>query len=135
MEQERELPPADGSSLSYFVTPLLSYPVHSVSSFSRSWIPTSPSQLRSPTQTGVYVGLPSKWSRGESNPRAGSTGACDSRGPRASGDKGGAESGAVEADTAPTDLDLAKVIEAWPTLSDPIRAGIVAMVEASRGQS
>src|SRR4051794_25796744 len=30
----------------------------------------------------------------------------------------------------PDDPDLAAVIEAWPTLPEPIRAGIVAMVES-----
>jgi hypothetical protein len=30
--------------------------------------------------------------------------------------------------SAPLDRDLAKIIEAWPTLPDPVRAGIVAMV-------
>lgn len=33
--------------------------------------------------------------------------------------------------TPPTPPDLAEVIDAWPILSEPIRAGIVAMVEAS----
>jgi hypothetical protein len=33
----------------------------------------------------------------------------------------------------PSDPDLASLIEAWPTLLDPIRAGILAMIRASGG--
>jgi hypothetical protein len=32
---------------------------------------------------------------------------------------------------APTDPDLCQVIDAWPTLPEAVRAGIVAMVKAS----
>ncbi len=32
----------------------------------------------------------------------------------------------------PQDPDLRRVVEAWPTLPAPIRAGIVAMVEVSK---
>ncbi|HUT57138.1 MAG TPA: hypothetical protein VNA25_04610 [Phycisphaerae bacterium] len=44
----------------------------------------------------------------------------------------GAESGADSAETAPVHPDLAKVIEAWPTLPEAVRAGILAMVEAAK---
>ncbi len=43
---------------------------------------------------------------------------------------GGAESGAVVGRTAPSDPDLAKVIEVWPTLPDPIKRAIMAMIDA-----
>ncbi len=33
----------------------------------------------------------------------------------------------------PQDPDLRRLVEAWPTLPDPVRAGIVAMVEATAG--
>jgi len=33
---------------------------------------------------------------------------------------------------APTDPDLAAIVTAWPTLPEPIRAGILAMVRAAR---
>ena len=31
------------------------------------------------------------------------------------------------------DADLRRLVEAWPTLPDPVRAGIVAMIEATAG--
>jgi hypothetical protein len=34
-------------------------------------------------------------------------------------------------DIRQTDPDLAAIVDAWPTLPEPIRAGIVAMVKAS----
>jgi hypothetical protein len=34
-------------------------------------------------------------------------------------------------DALPPDPDLAAVVAAWPTLSEPIRAGILALVKAS----
>ena len=36
---------------------------------------------------------------------------------------------------AQIDIDLAVIVEAWPTLPEPIRAGIVAMVRASNSES
>ncbi len=33
----------------------------------------------------------------------------------------------------PLDDDLRRVVEAWPTLPDPVRAGILAMIEATAG--
>jgi NAD(P)H-hydrate repair Nnr-like enzyme with NAD(P)H-hydrate dehydratase domain len=39
--------------------------------------------------------------------------------------------GAFAAEIAPADPDLAALLAGWPTLPDPIRAGIVAMVKAS----
>jgi hypothetical protein len=33
------------------------------------------------------------------------------------------------------DPDLTAVLDAWPTLAEPIKAGIVAMVRAARGGS
>jgi hypothetical protein len=46
--------------------------------------------------------------------------------------RGGAESGAVSA-SGQFDADLAALIEAWPSLPGPVRAGIVAMVNAMCG--
>jgi hypothetical protein len=34
-------------------------------------------------------------------------------------------------DTCQTDPDLARIVDAWPTLPEAIRAGIVAMVQAA----
>ena len=45
--------------------------------------------------------------------------------------EGGAESGAVGAAEARIDADLALVIDAWPTLPEAIKAGILAMVQAA----
>jgi hypothetical protein len=45
----------------------------------------------------------------------------------------GAESGALGAQNGLFDPRLASVIEAWPTLPEAIKAGIVAMVRASGG--
>ena len=72
-----------------------------------------------------------RWSRGESNPRAGSTKRCKERGSTSAHNQGGAESGAVENHTAPADPDLAKVIEVWPTLPAAIKRAILAMIDAS----
>ena len=71
---------------------------------------------------------------------------------RESADRGAAESGAVgarniaidpdsadsDASIGPnpgdeTDPDLATFVEAWPTLPEAVRAGIVAMVKAAKG--
>jgi hypothetical protein len=47
--------------------------------------------------------------------------------------EGGAESGAVAAETRPIDPDFAALIDAWPTLPQAIRAGILALVRAAGG--
>ena len=44
---------------------------------------------------------------------------------------GGAESGAVGAQSASFDADLRHIIEHWPSLPDDVKAGIVAMVRAA----
>ena len=46
-------------------------------------------------------------------------------------ESGGAESGAVDAPSAPIPPELGKVIDAWPTLPEKVRARILAMVEAA----
>lgn len=33
----------------------------------------------------------------------------------------------------PQDPDLRQVVESWPTLPDPVRTGILAMIEATAG--
>lgn len=50
---------------------------------------------------------------------------------RESAPQGGAESGAVGAQTPPIDPDLQAVVKAWPGLPESVRAGIVAMVRAA----
>ena len=45
----------------------------------------------------------------------------------------GAKSGALATQIGPIDPGLALLIEAWPTLLEPIRAGILAMVRAAGG--
>ncbi len=72
-----------------------------------------------------------KWSRGESNPRADSTKPCDNSGFASKANQGGAESGAVDSEEAPTDPDLQRLIEAWPTLPKPVKAGVVAMMNSA----
>ncbi len=52
-------------------------------------------------------------------------------------DSTGAVSGAIGAHkppSPPADPALARLIEAWPTLPEVVRAGIVAMIDASAGQ-
>jgi hypothetical protein len=46
---------------------------------------------------------------------------------------GGVKSGALAPKTQAIDPALAALIDAWPTLPDAIRAGIVAMVRAAGG--
>ncbi len=43
----------------------------------------------------------------------------------------GADAGAVETRNAHEDPDLRAIIDAWPALSEAIKAGILAMVKAS----
>jgi len=50
-------------------------------------------------------------------------------------DSAGADAGAVETKTAHDDGDLQAIIDAWPTLPDAIRAGILAMVKAAGGSA
>ena len=45
--------------------------------------------------------------------------------------RGGAKSGALAASDAETAADLRAVVEAWPTLSNALRAGIVAIVRSA----
>jgi hypothetical protein len=45
--------------------------------------------------------------------------------------RGGAESGAVGAENVPNDPRLAAIAEAWPTLPEPIKVGILAMIRAA----
>ena len=45
----------------------------------------------------------------------------------------GAECGALDGQTALHGGDLRRLIDAWPTLPDPVRAGILAMVEVAKG--
>jgi hypothetical protein len=47
-------------------------------------------------------------------------------------ESGGAESGADSAENGPTDPDLLKVAAAWPDVSEPIKAAILAMIETAR---
>ena len=47
-------------------------------------------------------------------------------------DQSGAESGALSAENHPTDPNLTLIISAWPRLPEPIKAGIIAMIQAAR---
>ena len=47
-------------------------------------------------------------------------------------ERGGAESGARDAQTGPIDDDLAELIAAWPGLPNDVKADVLAMVKASR---
>jgi hypothetical protein len=44
---------------------------------------------------------------------------------------GGAKSGAASPDRSPADPDLARLVDAWPTLPPPIRAAVLALVETA----
>jgi hypothetical protein len=46
---------------------------------------------------------------------------------------GGAESSALGAQNGLFDHELAAVVDAWPTLPEPIKAGILAMIRAAGG--
>lgn len=46
---------------------------------------------------------------------------------------GGAESGAPAARTVVSDPELATLVDAWADLPDPVRRGILAMIEAAKG--
>jgi hypothetical protein len=46
--------------------------------------------------------------------------------------RGAAESGAFGPEGAPIDADLQAIVDAWPTLPEPVRVGIQAMVRAAQ---
>jgi hypothetical protein len=46
----------------------------------------------------------------------------------------GANSGALLPDPSAIDNDLARLIVVWPTLADPVRRAILALIEAAGGQ-
>ena len=52
---------------------------------------------------------------------------------RKSSAAGGAESGAVGRQTTPDDPELRRVVAAWPTLLDPIRRAVLALVDTVSG--
>jgi hypothetical protein len=52
-----------------------------------------------------------------------------------SGAPGSKTSGAEASKGQPSDPNLARLIEAWPNLSDPIRLGILAIVNAALPKS
>jgi hypothetical protein len=49
-----------------------------------------------------------------------------------SSDQSGAESGALGAQEATLDPDLAAVVDAWPALPGTIKAGILAIIRAAK---
>ena len=49
-------------------------------------------------------------------------------------DESGAESGALDAENGPKDPQLTAIIDAWPTLPEPIKAGVLAIIKAAEGQ-
>lgn len=48
-------------------------------------------------------------------------------------DESGADSGALGAQVGAIDPELGAIIDAWPTLPDAIKAGILAMVRTAGG--
>ncbi len=73
-----------------------------------------------------------KWSRGDSNPRAPSANVPDSKDLREASPEGGAESGALWSRPEVEDDDLRRLLVAWPTLPEPVRSDIVAMIGVQR---
>lgn len=45
--------------------------------------------------------------------------------------RGGAESGAVDARSGAFDPELQTIVDAWPSLPDTVKAGILAMVKSA----
>jgi hypothetical protein len=54
----------------------------------------------------------------------------DSTGKRTVDDQGGAESGAVGAPGFSADSDVAALVAAWPTLSESVKASVLAIIKA-----
>ena len=79
-----------------------------------------------------WVEMHREWSRGDSNPRAAQPEVLKNRDLRESADSSAAKSAAAGSDPGDFDPDLAAVIGAWPTLSDPVRMAITALVDAAR---
>lgn len=55
----------------------------------------------------------------------------DSTGKSTVRNQSGAESGALGAQNAPADPDLARVVAAWPRLPEPMRRAILALIDAA----
>ncbi|MCE9589605.1 MAG: hypothetical protein K8S99_03680 [Planctomycetes bacterium] len=70
--------------------------------------------------------------RGHEHPEdsSGNTANCKARGTE-SGTGPALKAESIPVATTPTDPDLTRLIDAWPTLPPALRAGIVAMVKAS----
>ena len=64
----------------------------------------------------------------------GDVSACDGKGLRNQPSPRAAESGAVGARNGADDAELRVVLDAWPTLPATVKASIVAMVKAARGE-
>ena len=56
--------------------------------------------------------------------------ACSRKELQQSSGAGGAESGSLPPDSAQTDPDLRRLVDAWPTLPDAVKADILGMIEA-----
>ena len=61
----------------------------------------------------------------------GSVTSCEDKHLQNPGHGGAAKPGAFDRESTATGPDLQTVVDAWPTLPEPVRAGIVAMVRAS----
>ena len=69
-----------------------------------------------------------EWSRGESNPRP----VAENAGKQADSETRAAPCAAQDAQAHAIDPALAALIDAWTDLPEPVRRGILAMVEAAR---
>jgi hypothetical protein len=59
---------------------------------------------------------------------------CKSQGKTGVGQEGGAKSGAFSTESALLDPDLAKVVAAWPGLSDGVRRRILGLLDTREGR-
>ena len=65
-------------------------------------------------------------------PPEGAEHAAKSRGKQVGGWESGAESGAVSEKAEALDADLRELAQAWPSLPEAMRAGILAMIRVQR---
>jgi hypothetical protein len=94
----------------------------------RTWTSAAPTPRR---RSGEAVATRCELMRNEKVTRVGLEQPLDSSGNHSVFNTGGANSGAFSVGTSPLDPDLARILDAWPILSPPIRAAMLALTSTA----